>query len=234
MTNPRLVAGGLLIAVPVVLVAGFTGLQMSFDYPGILRRPAGEVLTRFAAGGADLHLYWYAMFLAAVALIPAAIGFAMLNFKQSPFAAMLAGGFGSLAGLLQSLGLLRWTVLVPTLAANYTAPAATDLDKALAASAFDTTNAYLGMGVGEHMGYLLTALFTVAVAVVIVKRWSFMAWSGAILALGIAAGMLELFGVPAVAGINAVAYIGWSLWAIVLGALTLWRGQAFGTVAAAA
>ena len=97
MTNPRLVTGGLLIAVPLVLVAGFTGLQMSFDYPAILRRPAGEVLTRYAAGGADMHLYWYAMFLAAVALIPAAIGFAMLNFKQSPFAAMLAGGFGSLA-----------------------------------------------------------------------------------------------------------------------------------------
>ena len=34
------------------LVGGFTGLQMTFEYPDILRHTAGEVLTRFAAGGA--------------------------------------------------------------------------------------------------------------------------------------------------------------------------------------
>ncbi len=38
---------------------------MTFDYPNILRHPAGEVLTRFAAVAGDLHLYWYAMFIAA-------------------------------------------------------------------------------------------------------------------------------------------------------------------------
>ena len=141
MTNARLITGGLLVAVPLVLVAGFTGLQMTFEYPDILRHPAGEVLTRFAAGGADLHLYWYAMFIAAIGFIPAAIGLAVLNWKASPFAAALVGGFGVLAGLVQALGLLRWTVLVPMLAASYTAPGATELDKALAASAFDTANA---------------------------------------------------------------------------------------------
>ena len=78
----RHVTGGLLVAVPLVLTAGFSGLQMTFEYPMILRHPAGEVLTRFAAGGADLHFYWYAMFIAALALIPAAVGFALL--KQTP------------------------------------------------------------------------------------------------------------------------------------------------------
>lgn len=225
MNTTRLVTGSLLAAVPLILVAGFTGLQMTFEYPDILRHPAGEVLTRFAAGGADLHAYWYAMFIAAVALVPAAIGFALLNWKQSPFAASLAGGFGVLAGLLQALGLLRWTVLVPMLAADYTAPGATDLDKALAASAFDTANAYLGMGVGEHMGYLLTALFTVAIAAVIVKRWAIMAWGGVVLALGVAAGMLEVFGIGGVSAINAIAYMGWSLWAVILGLLVLRDGR---------
>jgi len=223
MTNTRLVAGGLLIAVPLVLVAGFSGLQVTFDYPDILRHPASEVLTRFAAGGADLRAYWYAMFLAALAFVPAAIAFAVMSYRQAPLAAAMAGGLGVLSGLVQALGLLRWTVLVPTLAANYTAAGASDLDKALAVSAFDTANAYLGMGVGEHMGYLLTAAFTVAVAVVIAGRWSVMAWVGAALALGVAAGALEPFGVPGVAAINAIAYMGWSLWAVVLGALIVWR-----------
>ncbi|MEO6015265.1 MAG: DUF4386 family protein [Devosia sp.] len=225
MNTTRLVTGGLLAAVPLVLVAGFTGLQLTFEYPDILRHPAGDVLTKFAAGGTDLHAYWYAMFIAAVALVPAAIGFALLNWKQNPFAAGLAGGFGVLAGLLQALGLLRWTALVPVLAANYTAPGTTELDKALAASAFDTANAYLGMGVGEHMGYLLTALFTVAIAAVIVKRWSIMAWVGVVLALGVASGMLEIFGVGGVSAINAIAYMGWSLWAVILGVLILRDGR---------
>ncbi len=155
MTN-RALTGGLLVAVPLIFTAGFTGLQLTFDYPGILRHPAGEVLARFAAGGADLHVYWYLMFLAGVLLIPTAIGWALFNFRQSPMEATLAGVFGTLAGLVQAMGLLRWTVLVPSLAAAYTAPGASDLDKALAAQSFDTANAYLGMGVGEHMGYLFT------------------------------------------------------------------------------
>lgn len=225
MTSPRLVTGSLLVAVPLIFIAGFTGLQMSFGYPDILRHPAGEVLTRFAAGGADLRVYWYVMFVAAVALVPAAIGFAALNWKESAFGSALAGGLGVLAGLLQALGLLRWTVLVPTLAAAYTAPGASDLDRALAASAFRTANAYLGMGVGEHMGYLLTALFTVAVAAVIAKRWRIMAWAGVLLATGVASGMLETFGVAGVSAVNAIAYIGWSVWAVVLGVLVLRDGR---------
>ena len=55
MTSPRLLAGGLLVVIPVVFMAGFTGLQMTFGYPEILRHPAREVLARFAAGGVDLH-----------------------------------------------------------------------------------------------------------------------------------------------------------------------------------
>ena len=225
MTTSRTLAGGLLVAVPLIFTAGFTGLQMTFDYPGILRHPAGEVLTRFAEAGADLHVYWYLMFVAGILLIPAALAFALANFKESPLAAALAGTFGVLAGLVQALGLLRWTVLVPTLAANYTAAGATDLDKALATSAFDTANAYLGMGVGEHMGYLFTALFTVMVGLVVLKRWAVMSWVGAALAIGVAFGMLEPFGVPTASMINAIAFTGWSVWALVLGALILWRGR---------
>ncbi len=225
MTSTRILAGSLLVAVPLIFTAGFTGLQMSFDYPGILRHPAGEVLTRFAAAGADLHAYWYLMFVAGVLLIPAAIAWALLNWKHAPVASALAGGFGALAGLVQAMGLLRWTVLVPALATAYTAPDATDMTRALAAQSFDTANAYLGMGVGEHMGYLFTALFTVMVALTIVRRWAWMSWLGAALAFGVAFGMLEPFGVPMAATVNAIAFTGWSVWALVLGALILWRAR---------
>lgn len=70
----RIVTGLLLIAVPAVFTAAFTGLQMTFDYPDVLRKPAAEVLAKFANRGASLHLLWYAMMAAAIGLVPAAIG----------------------------------------------------------------------------------------------------------------------------------------------------------------
>ena len=120
-TSPRLVAGALLVAVPAVFMAGFTGLQMSFGYPDVLRRPAGEVLTQFAAGGVDLHIYWYAMFAAALALIAAAISTGLLYWERDRLVAGLSIGFGVLAGLVQGLGLLRWVILIPGLAAHFVA-----------------------------------------------------------------------------------------------------------------
>lgn len=223
MTANRIVTGVLLIAVPLVFTAGFTGLQMTFDYPDILRHPAGEVLARFAEGGTALRLYWYAMFAAALGLIPAAVGLAALTWRDDAYAAALGGAFGAIAGLVQALGLLRWVMLVPMLAAAYTADGATELQQALAASTFDAANAYLGMGVGEHLGYLFTALWTVAVAIAVAPRWRLMAWTGVALALGVAFGMLEPFGVAMAATVNALAFTAWSLWALVLGVLVLWR-----------
>lgn len=224
MTNARLATGALLVVVPLVFTAGFTGLQMTFEYPDILRREAGEVLTRFAAGGADLHLYWYAMFAAALGLIPAAIGFAVLWREDHPYAAALAGGFGALAGLVQAMGLLRWVMLVPVLAAQYVAPGATELQQALAVQGFETANAYLGMGVGEHMGYFFTALFTVAVAALIWSRWVWLSIVGLVVAAMVIAGMAEPFGVPMAGMINTIGFSVWPLWALALGVLTLWRG----------
>ena len=46
-------ASVLLIALPIAFNAAFAGLALAFDYPDILRRPTGEVLERFRAGGSD-------------------------------------------------------------------------------------------------------------------------------------------------------------------------------------
>ena len=92
MTAARGAAGALLIAVPLVFTAGFTGLQLTFDYPDILRHPAGEVLTRFASAGADLHIYWYAMMAAAIVIVlpaPTAFNTFLMEVRRRERAAML-------------------------------------------------------------------------------------------------------------------------------------------------
>jgi hypothetical protein len=223
-TSPRLITSILLIAVPAVFMAGFTGLQMTFGYPDILRHPAGEVLTRFAAGGADLHLYWYAMMASALGLIPAAIGLGMLLWARDSFLAALSIAAGVLAGLVQALGLLRWVILVPALAAQYVAPGATDLDHATATSIFAFANQYLGAGVGEHFGYFFTAGWTLLVSALILKDHRYVAIAGFITGLGVLFGLLEPFGVAVAGPVVAIAFTAWAVWSLVLGIVML-RGR---------
>lgn len=219
----RIPAGLLLIAVPLVFTAGFTGLQMTFDYPDILRHSAGEVLTRFAAAGWDLHAYWYAMMLAAAGMIPASVLTAIYLWKRDSVLAGLSAAIGVLAGLVQALGLIRWVVLVPGLASAYVAPGATDIDRAMAASIFDATNLYLGIGVGEHLGYLFTGVWTLLIAALVFPTHRILSVAGAALSLAVMAGMLEPFGVPGAAAINAIGFSLWALWALLLGLALILR-----------
>ncbi len=216
--------GLLLIAVPIVFTVGFTGLQLTFEYPDILRHPAGEVLTRFAAAGADLHLYWYAMMAAALAMIPATIGLGLSLWERDRQLAALSIGAGVLAGLVQALGLLRWVILVPGLAAGYTARGATEAEQQMATALFDAANRYLGMGVGEHFGYLFTAAWTLLVAALIIRQHRNVAVAGVLIALGVLAGMAEPFGVPMAGAINAISYTLWAVWTLALGIVVL-RGE---------
>lgn len=223
-TSLRVTTAVLLIAVPVVFMAGFTGLQMTFGYPDILRQPVGEVLTQFAAGGADLHLYWYAMMASALGIIPAAIGLGLMMWKRDSFLAALAMAAGVLAGLVQALGLLRWVILVPMLAAQYVAPGATDLDHATATSIFAFANQYIGVGVGEHLGYFFTASWTLLVSLLILRDHRYVAIAGIVVAVGVAIGMLEPFGVELAGMIVAIAFTGWAVWSLVLG-VVMFRGE---------
>lgn len=225
MISARHAAGALLVAVPLVFTAGFTGLQMTFDYPDILRQPAGEVLSRFARAGADLHIYWYAMMTAALGMIPATVAAGLAFWKRDSLLASLSIAFGVLAGLVQALGLIRWVMLTPVLAASYVAPGASTEDQAIAAALFDATNAYLGMGVGEHLGYLFTGVWTLLVSALISSDRRILGASGALLSLTVMAGMLEPFGIPFAADINSIGFSLWAVWALTLGVMLLLEGR---------
>lgn len=223
MTSARRAAGALLVIVPLVFTAGFTGLQMTFDYPDILRQPAGEVLTRFAHAGWDLHVYWYAMMAAALGMIPASVATGLALWKRDNLLASLTIAFGTVAGLVQAFGLIRWVILTPALAASYVAPGATETQQAMSVALFDAANLYLGVGVGEHLGYLFTGVWTLLVSALIFGERRILGASGVALSFTVMAGMLEPFGVPYTADINAIGFSLWALWALVLGVTLLLR-----------
>ena len=75
-------------------------------------------------------------------------------------------------------------------------PTLTDLDGMLRGH-FQALWRYVGVAVGEHLGFFFTALWTAMVAGLLLRRSPWLRRSGTILAVGIAAGPLEPFGVAA-------------------------------------
>lgn len=168
ITHRRALLGAATIAFAIAFNAPYSILAATFEYPGVLRRPAGEILTLFNAGGPELILTWYAFGLAAFLLIPLSILLSQRadRVTTSPGLAIGAAIAGSLAGLTQVLGLWRWVFVVPSLARTYVDPASSDAARAGAEGAFNLINLYGGVAVGEHLGQLLTALFVVLLSLV--------------------------------------------------------------------
>jgi hypothetical protein len=215
----RVLTATLLIAVPVLFMLFYGLLTMTFDYPGILREPAGEILRRFAAGGPTLVLIWYGFALTPALFIPAAILLRRAFPGTTPLLD-LAVPLGVLAGVVQVLGLIRWPFLVPELARTYLDPAASEATQAAALTVFGAFHQYAGVAIGEHLGYLFTGAWTIVIAGAMLKSPVFrpwLGWAGIVSALGILVGLLEPAGFALAGTINAVAYLAWSLWLVATG-----------------
>jgi Domain of unknown function (DUF4386) len=221
----RRAAGILLVVVPLGFTVCFTLLQQLFEYPDILRQPTADILAKFAAGGTPLIAVWYVLTLTAVAFIPLTLlVHRVLAEREAPMLLWVATTFGVVAGLAQTLGFLRWPFLVPHLAESYLAAGATDGQRAAAGMVFEAFHRYAGMAVGEHLGYLSTSVWTVLVAVVILRTAIFPRWLGvigAVLGLGIAAGLAEPAGWALGGTINTYSYLVWALWLIAVGVVLL-------------
>jgi hypothetical protein len=217
----------LLIAVPIAFNLAFFELGRAFDYPNILRREPDEILRRFAAGGSGLILRWEALLLSALAMLPLV---ALVPFALSAPGPLAAASVvvGAAAALVQALGLVRWPFAVPELARRYVAadgPEAAATRQSVVV-VFATLHRLLGVGIGEHLGYLLTGLWTLLVAAAVLSTAVLPGWLGLVgvlIGLALLIGTLEFVGPNeehgwALAGtIVPIAYIAWSIWLIALG-----------------
>jgi hypothetical protein len=219
-------AGVLLVVLPLAFNVAFAALAARFDYPDILRRPTEEVLARFRAGGTGLVLLWWAFALTAVALAPTAVLLSGALDGANDDLRDLAAIAGVLAALVQFLGLIRWPFLVPYLARVVAEPDASPARRQAVDIVFQSFNRYLGVAVGEHLGYLLTGGWSVLVGAALTQTTVAPAWLGI---LGVVIGTLlalcslefvgpfELAGWKLAATLTPITYIAWSLWLIATG-----------------
>jgi len=224
----RRIAGLLLIITPIAFMTFFSILGAIFDYPAILRQPTELVLKRFQEGGAGLIATWYGMTMSAVIFIPLVLLVEKLfNATKAPLM-RVATVIGVLAGAVQMLGFIRWPFLVPYLSQTFLDPASSPATREATAVVFQTFNQYAGVGIGENLGYLFTSVWTILFAISMFRSPRFPNWlgiAGILPALGIFIGMAEPAGLEIAAPINAVAYILWAIWLVVVGIVVLRGGN---------
>jgi hypothetical protein len=219
-------AGVALIVAPVLFNVAFGLLAQRFDYPDILRRPTHEVLERFEAGGSALISIWWAFAWSAVLFAAVAVLLAVAVADADSAVVVLGLVFGVLAALVQFLGLVRWPFLVP-----YLARAAADSEPGSARGeavdvVFQAANRYLGVGVGEHLGYAFTGIWSILAGAAMLGSAAVPDWLGVV---GIAIGppfllcSLEFVGANEREGwklagaLTPIAYVAWSLWLLAVG-----------------
>jgi hypothetical protein len=223
----ELAAAVLLILVPIGFNLAFFELGRTFDYPNILREPPGEVLRRFDAGGTPLVLRWQGLLTSALAMLPLVALLAVV-LGADPALTIAGVVIGSAAALVQVLGLVRWPFAIPELARRYVAAEGSHAaaTRETIEVVFATLNRLLGVGIGEHLGYLLTGLWTILVAASIVSTTvipSWLGWIGLPIGVALLLGSLEFVGPNEKAGwklagtIVPIAYLAWSIWLIALG-----------------
>lgn len=134
-------------------------LISNFGYDDILRAPPLEIMQKFNDGGPQLIWTWLAFALSALLFIPAATGMAQIA-SPSDRSSGLLNGIAIAAALVQCIGLLRWVFVVPFLAATAVDPASSPAAQTTALQLFQAFHQFGGVLLGEFIGQLLLATWT--------------------------------------------------------------------------
>ena len=213
----------------IVVNIPYAMLIANFNYPDILREPAGAVLTAFAAGGTPLIFTWLFFALAGLPLLFGTILLGELWSGTSKMLVRLATTFGVIGFVVQLLGLLRWVFVVPVLAQNYVAPGSSEATREATIVVFQTVNQFGGVLLGEYVGQIFSILSMLLFSILILRNGLLKQWVGW---LGFAASAIyilaqgELFHtvIPSFPVLDIAGLAGsvlWILWLISLGVLLL-------------
>ncbi len=224
--------GAALIAFAIAFNIPYAWLAANFDYPAILRRPAGAVLAAFDQGGTPLVLAWGGFALAALLFAPAAVAVCVVT-RRLGHAASAVAALGVAAGVVQAIGLSRWVYAVPGLASAWVAGDAGV--RATVETVFLTLHQSAGVGIGEAIGQTLTGMWLIGVAL---GQRGHPRFGAVPAAIGVAGGVVLLLGLaeglatvirfePGVLGLAApVGFMVLTLWLVWTGVLCLVRPRA--------
>ena len=214
--------GILLILGAIGVLVPYTILTIIFDYPDILRQETGIILTKFHEGGNNLIWTWWAFAILGLPLVNAYILIGQ-KLEQAFSFVRWTTTIGVIGLLVQMIGLLRWTFVVPVLSNNFVT--GNEITKEASKVAFQMVHQYGGVVLGEHIGQLFTIIWTVMMTVAFAKiklfpQWTI--WLGYISAFIYLLAQTELFAtvMPTIPVMEWAGFVGstlWIIWLIVIG-----------------
>jgi Domain of unknown function (DUF4386) len=225
----RRTTGALFVTGAVTFAAAATVLSSTFDWPDVLREPAGVVLPAVTAGGASLVWTWfatawtYALLALPILLLPAALG------RRDDPVLRAATWAGVTSVVLSVIGFLRWVFVVPPLATSHAAGDATT--RAAVEAAWTAQHQFGGALLGEHLGQLLAIAWSVGLSAAVLRSGVLPRWLGV---SGLAVSAVYLLnqgdvlatavpGFPVWDLAGLLGSTGWGLWVAALGVTLLRR-----------
>lgn len=221
------IIGFLLLLMPLLIVISWSGLMVSFEYPDILRFSVEDILHKYYEGGVVLKMYWIGMVLSSLLIIPIVMLLYRLTSHTNRSLSLAAAGVGFASALFHVIGFSRWLFAVDYLAAQYvTKDQLTIVQKETIELIFNTFHLYLGVTVGETLGFVTMGIWAILTAITLYQSGYLPKWAAAlslVSGVGITAGILEWTGLPIAVEINAYAYQMWILIIACLGVSFLFR-----------
>ncbi len=165
----NLTLAGLALAQTVVFLVPMVVLGQAIGWPGSLRLPAAEVFDLIRAAPLAVTVGYGAYLLVSLALIPLAVALRAYAARHGAggMLADTAMALGVVAGVFKMLGIVRWLVAMPALAALHAGgdPAT----RAMAEVAYAALNGYAG-AVGELLGVqLVSGLWLVLIGILLAR-----------------------------------------------------------------
>jgi len=228
-TALRRATGMLFVLGALAFATAATVLSSTFDWPDVLREPAGVVLPAFLAGGSGLVWTWfatawtYAILAVPILLLPAVLG------RRDDPVLRAATSVGAVSVLLSLVGFLRWVFVVPPLARSYVT--GDEATRAGVEAAWTAQHQFGGALLGEHLGQLLAICWSLVLSVIILRTRVLPRWLGV---SGLVVSGLYLLNqgdvlATAVPGFpiwdlaGLLGSTGWGLWVAALGVTILLR-----------
>lgn len=202
-----------------LFIVALVTLGQAIGWPGILREPPATVFPRIHANHVAMLAGYACYLLSSLALVPVALALRekLLAGGVSTFVVDAVTFFGLAGAIFKALGIVRWLIGMPGLAAQYM-ESTSQSEREVLEVAYLTLNGYAG-SVGELLGVQLTSgVWMLGISICVLRRFG-RRW---VSALGILSGLgfivltARIF-VPKVAALQSFVNPIGLAWVIALG-----------------
>jgi hypothetical protein len=211
----------------LLVVIGIAAPYGILNAIGIIDAPAAVALPLFRQQSTTVILAYYSLVWGGILLIPLALLLHVILARPATVSITIATTCGVLAGVMLAFGEIRWPFLLPYLANTYLDPHVSEATRAAITVVYQAVDQYVGIAVGEHLSFLFIGIWSLLLALRLLRSPLFqtwVGWLGILVASSLFISCLEPFdlNVGSVLLISLiVSRIGWALWLIVLAVILL-------------